>query len=184
MKGGKPEDARIEFRTIVEEYPHSEFIEKTYYYIALSSFRAAPIIQRDSRLLRRAQREFSAFVAAYPSSELVDSATMFLDTIVHKLLEREIMVAEFYEVINRFESAVIYYQGILENFADNSRVPEMRVRLARNLISANRFAEALAIIEALESKDLLGNETDALRRRINHRMRNADKTSRRNRNSG
>jgi outer membrane assembly lipoprotein YfiO len=179
MRGGKPEDARLEFRTIIEEYPHSEFIERTYYYIAYCSFRAAPIIQRDNRLLRRAEREFSAFIAAYPNSELADSARFFLDSITDKLLEKEILNAEFYEIIRKHESAVIYYQVILEDFAGHRRIPEIRLRLARNLVLASRFAEALAIIEALESQGLYISESESLRRRINNRKRNEREARRR-----
>ena len=170
MKGKKPEDARMEFRTIVEEYPHSEFIENTYYLIALCSYQAAPIIQRDNRLLRRAEREFSAFISGYPSSELTDSARIYLNMITDKLLEKEMLAAEFYEIINKYESAVIYYQTMLEEYTGSERIPEINLKLAKNLIAANRFSEALAIIERLENEDLFVNEIDVLRKRINTRQ--------------
>ncbi|MCL2845927.1 MAG: outer membrane protein assembly factor BamD [Chitinivibrionia bacterium] len=182
--GNKPEQARLEFRTIIEDFPHSEFIERTYFYIALSSFNAAPIIQRDPRLLRRAQREFSAFVAAYPTGEFTDTARILLDTISNKLIERELMIAEFYEIIRRFESAVIYYQMILQEFPNSNRIPEINKRLARNLVAANRFAEALVIIEALESAELFKSETETLRRRINQRAIDDERDAGRRRNRG
>jgi outer membrane protein assembly factor BamD len=168
MKGKKPEDARMEFRTIVEEYPHSEFIENVYYLIALCSYKAAPIIQRDSRLLRRAEREFSAFISGYPNSEFTDSAKIYLNLINDKLLEKEMLAAEFYEIINKYESAVIYYQVMLEDYVGNERVPEINLKLAKNLVAANRFSEALAVIERLEGEEQYATEIDVLRRRISN----------------
>ena len=184
LRGKKPEQARLEFRTIIEDFPNSEFIERTYFYIALSSFNAAPIMQRDSRLLRRAQREFSGFVAAYPSGEFTDTARTLLDSIHNKLIERELMIAEFYEIIRRFEAAVIYYQMILREFPNSERIPEINKHLARNLVSANRFAEALVIIEALENANMFRSETEALRRRIDNRTIDDENTRRRKRVTG
>lgn len=171
MKGRKYEDARIEFRTIIEEFPHSEFIEQTYYLLAYSSFKSAPIVQRDNRLLRRAEREFSSFISGYPNSEWTDSARVFLDSINDKLLEKDILVAEFYEIIRKYESAVIYYETILEDYVGNSRIPEIRLRLAKNLIKAQRFAEAEDQFQILEKEHLYQSEIDNLRRQKEIRSR-------------
>ncbi|MDR0303889.1 MAG: outer membrane protein assembly factor BamD [Chitinispirillales bacterium] len=166
MKCKKYEDARTEFRTIIEDYPHSEFIEDAYYAIAYCSFKSAPIIQRDNRLLLRAEREFSSFVSAYPKSELSDSARIYLDTISEKLLEKEILNAEYYEITNKYESAVIYYQSIIEDYRQSNRLPEMQLKLAKNLVAANRLAEALDQIEILERDNLFKNDTESLRKKI------------------
>jgi len=185
LRADRPEQARLEFRSIIEDFPHSEFIKRTYFYIAMSSFNAAPIIQRDVRLLRRAQREFSAFTAAYSGSDLADSARTLLDSIEYKLIERELTIAEFYEIIRRFDAAIIYYQMVLREFPNSNRIPEINMHLARNLVSANRFAEALAIIEALESMGLFTNETETLRRRIAQRaVDDENRGRRRNRADG
>ena len=165
MHGKKFEDARIEFRTIIEEFPLSEFIERTHYLIAYSSFKDAPIIQRDNRLLRRAEREFSAFISAYPNSEWTDSARVHLDSITDRLLEREILIAEFYEIIRKHESAVIYYEIMLEEYIGHRRIPEIRLRLARSLIAAKRFAEAEKQLAILENEHLFQSEIEQLRRR-------------------
>jgi len=171
MKGRKYEDARLEFRTLIEEYPHSEFIERTYYLIAYGSFRAAPIIQRDNRLLRRAEREFSSFISAYPNSEWTDSARIFIDSITGKLLEKEVLIAEFYEIIRRWDAAVIYYQVIFEDFVGHPRIPEIRLKLARSLIRAQRFAEAEDQLAILENLNLFQSEIDNLRKSKDRRDR-------------
>lgn len=171
MRGRKFEDARMEFRTIIDDFPHSKFIEETYFLVALSSFRDAPIIQRDSRLLRRAEREFASFISGFPNSELADSARIYLDSITDKLLQREILIAEFYETIRRHESAVIYYEVMLQDFTGHSRIPEVRLRLARNLIAAQRFAEAEDQLAILESENLFASEIETLRRRKETRKR-------------
>jgi len=161
----------MELRTIIEEYPHSEFVERTYYWIAYCSYKAAPIVQRDNRLLRRAEREFSSFISAYPRSEFSDSARIYLDSIVDKLLQKEMLNAEYYEITDKYESAVIYYQTMLEDYAGNRRIPEIRLNLAKNLIAAKRFAEAQEQLDILEEGNLFKNEIELQRRRITLRDR-------------
>jgi outer membrane assembly lipoprotein YfiO len=171
IKAKKFEDARMELRMIIEEFPLSEFTEQTYFLLAYSSFRAAPIIERENRLLRRAEREFASFISAYPGSVWADTSRIFLDTITDKLLQKEILTAEFYEIIRRFESAVIYYEILLEDYVGHRRIPEIRLRLARNLIAAQRFAEANEQIEILKSQNLFTNEIENLQRLESRRKR-------------
>jgi len=171
VRARKFDDARIEFRTIIEDFPHSEFIEKTYFLIAYSSFMDAPIIQRDSRLLRRAEREFASFISGFPTSVLADSARIYLDSITDKLFERELMIANFYEIIRRHESAIIYYEAMLQDFAGHRRIPEVRLLLARNLIAAQRFSEVEEQLKILENEQLFLSEIESLRRRNEVRRR-------------
>jgi outer membrane protein assembly factor BamD (BamD/ComL family) len=91
---------------------------------------------------------------------------MYLDTIGEKLLEKEILNAEYYEIMNKYESAIIYYQSILEDYPHNSRTAEIRLRLAKNLVAAKRFEEATQLITILEKENLFKNDTDSLKRKI------------------
>ena len=70
--------------------------------MAYNSFRSAPIVQRDNKILRRAQREFNRFESHYPGSHWADSANFYSDTISEMLVEKEFQSAHYYEIVDKF----------------------------------------------------------------------------------
>ena len=143
-------EARLEFRVIVDEYPHSRFREESMYLLGYCSYKSAPIIERDSKVLRRAMRELNLFVAEYPSSSFRDSATVYINSIYEKLVEKEFLSAEYYVIVEKYESAVIYYRAIINDFPQSPRVAEAKVELALSLIGAKRFSEATTYLKEFD----------------------------------
>lgn len=155
--------ARIEYEEVVERYPRSELRERSLYLMGYCDFLDAPIIERDDKLLRIAQKRLSMFVSQYPESSYKDSADVILDTIYERLVTKDVLNAEFYEIVEKFESAIIYYENILQNFPETSRANDLNLRIAKNLISADRFAEAETKLKTLENQGIFAEEIKALR---------------------
>lgn len=155
--------ARLEYEEVVERYPRSELREKALYYMGYCDFLDAPIIERDDKLLRLAQKRLNSFVTQYPKSIYRDSADVILDTIYERLVTKDVQNAEFYEIVEKYESAIIYYENILQSFPETSRAQDLNLRIAKNLISADRFAEAEAKLQSLEALELFSEEIKSLR---------------------
>lgn len=162
--------ARLEYEEVVERYPRSELREKALYYMGFCDFLDAPIIERDDKLLRLAQKRLSAFVSQYPESIYKDSADVILDTIYERLVTKDVQNAEFYEIVEKFESAIIYYESILQSYPETNRANDLNLRIAKNLISADRFAEAEAKLSSLEAQNLFSEEIKALREKSKKRQ--------------
>jgi outer membrane protein assembly factor BamD len=175
MGGKKYAEARLEFRTIVEDYPQSEFVEESEYLMAYNSFRSAPIIQRENTILRRSQREFNRFEGRYPSSLWADSAVFYSDTISEMLVAKEFQSANYYEVVEKYESAIIYYKSIIEDYPNSKRLDEARFRIAWNLVRSNRFTEAHNFIKQVEHIPEFEDDIKKLNKTANKLKRKIEK---------
>lgn len=162
----KPSEARLEFRVIVDEYPHSVFREEALYRLGYCSFKTAPIVERDSRVIRRAMRELNQFMSEFPQSEYRDSAVVYIDSIYGILVEKEFLNAEYYTIVEKYESAVIYYKSIIDDYPLSPRVSEAKLLLAESLIGANRFTEAEVYLTELAAIESYGEDVAKLRNTI------------------
>jgi len=180
LRGNSPGEARLEYRTIVEDYPHSTFREEATYKMAYCSFLNAPIKERDSRIVRRAMREFNTFIALYPTGPWADSAALYVDTIYNQLIDKELANAHFYEIVEKWDAAIIYYRSIHEEFPDNGRTDFIDLQIVRNLISDSRFAEARILIQDLMGRGVFASELETEEQRINSILERQERQTRRN----
>lgn len=166
LNGKKPAEARLEYRTIVEDYPHSSFLEEAAYKMAYCSFKSAPIKERDSRVLRRAMREFNTFIATYPTSEWADTAASYVDSVYNRLIEKELANARFYEIVEKWDAAIIYYRSILEEYPNSSREDFVQLQIIKNMVDAHRFTEARKLMTDLADRGLYIDELKAQQSKI------------------
>ncbi len=181
LLGNNPGEARLEYRTIVEDYPHSEFREEATYKMAYCSYLNSPIKERDSRIVRRSMREFNTFIALYPTGKWADSAAMYVDSIYNRLIDKEMENAHFYEIVKKWDAAIIYYRSIHEEFPGNNRADFIDLQIVRNLINDSRYAEARMLMQELRARGGMDPEIDAEEERINTILERQERESRRGR---
>lgn len=178
-KGKKPDEARLEYRMVVEEYPYSPFREISAYQMAYCSFKGAPIKERDSKTIRRAMREFNTFIADFPESKLADTAKMYVDTIFTRLIDKELANARYYEIVEQWDAAVIYYRSIITEFPENNREDFVRLQIVKNMVNGFRFAEAREIMSDFTKRGLYADEVKSQESRILMLIARQEKESKR-----
>lgn len=179
LKGGKPAEARLEYRSIVEDYPHSQFLEESAYKMAVCSYKAAPITERDNRIIRRSMREFNTFIANYPYSDWNDSATLYVDSIFNQLIDKEMANAEFYEIVEKWDAAIIYYRSILTEFPGNKREDFVKLQIVKNMVNAHRFTEARKMMSNLADRGLFLDELTLQKAKIDRLIKKQEKREKR-----
>lgn len=179
LNGGKPAEARLEYRSIVEDYPHSPFQEEAAYKMALCSYKAAPITERDNRIIRRAMREFNTFIAGYPYSKWNDSAALYVDSIYNQLIDKELANARFYEIVEKWDAAIIYYRSILTEYPGNKREDYIKLQILENMVDAHRFSEARKMISDLADRGLFLDELTAQKAKIDRLIKKQEKRNQR-----
>jgi outer membrane protein assembly factor BamD len=179
LAGKKPAEARLEYRTIIEDYPHSKFLEEAAYKMAYCSYKSAPITERDNRIIRRAMREFNTFMADYPYSEWVDSAAIYVDSIYNQLIVKEMANAHFYEIVEQWDAAIIYYRSILADYPGNKRTDEIKLKIIDNLINAHRYTEAREMIADLADQGLYIDKLQAANQKIERMIAKQKKANQR-----
>ena len=179
LNGKKPDEARLEFKSIVENYPHSIFLEDASYNMAYCTYKAAPQKNRDSHQLRQALREFNTFVANYPTSSKVKLAQEYIDTIFEKLVSKEINEAEFYEIIEKWDSAIIYYNSILHDYPSTKQRDFIQLQIAKDLVEARRYTEATNVMHSLADRGLYIDELKSLQKEMEKQKAKAAKKRKR-----
>jgi outer membrane protein assembly factor BamD len=159
-------EAAIEYEEILARYPQTPIAQEALYLLALSRYKDAPIVERDISILRRAQQRFNRYVHTYPESPRADSAQMYLDSIYEKFVSKDLNTAQFYSIINEYNSAVIYCEHILQEYPKTQRADTITAMLAENLIRAQRIPEAQTYIERLSENNYSSKEIDRLKQLI------------------
>jgi outer membrane protein assembly factor BamD len=145
----KPEEAKTEFSRLVRSFPASPLAEEAYFLVGYSAFRASNPSHLDQTSTREAMQTLGNVIDRYPGSRYADSAKIYAAQCADKLAEKEFSNACFYESVNRYESAIVYFKYIIEEFPSGSLVTPSKLHLARALFKLNRNDEAVALLDQI-----------------------------------
>ncbi len=169
LKSGVYMDARIEFERLIQDFPFSKFQEEAYFRLGYATFLESNPPQKDQTKTKEAIREFAEFIEEFPQSQYADTAAYYMNEAREKLAEKMLMNAKFYEKIERYESAVVYYQYLLENYPGSAFASEAQIRLAEALVKGNRYADAAVVLTHILDSDL-SEDTKRRAKRLQKRI--------------
>jgi len=151
----KYEEAKTNFDRIVQTYQSSPFYEESYYLVGYSMFLASPSMELDQASTKEAQSRLKDFVETFPKSMLADSARIYIAKADDKFAEKEYESARFYERIDQFDAAIVYYNVLLNEYPQSKFVPMTLLGKAEDLVKTNRTSEASSVLEDLmhQTKD-------------------------------
>jgi outer membrane protein assembly factor BamD len=148
-------EAKTEFDRIVQTYPSSPFYEESYYLVGCAMFLSSPSLELDQASTKEAQSRLRDFVETFPKSPLADSARDYIAKADAKFAEKEFQSAKFYEQIEQYDAAIVYYKLLISEYPQSTFVPLALLGTAQDLVKTNRNAEAAAVLEDLshQTKD-------------------------------
>jgi outer membrane protein assembly factor BamD len=149
LKTRSPQEAKIEFERLVIDFANSAFHEEALFRIGHCSYAASNPPMRDQSTTRDAVRELNNFIDTYPESPFADSAQKYLKKSYEKLAEKEYRNARFYEKIEKWESAIVYYRELITAYPESKYVPESKYAIAHALNLVQRPTEARDILKRL-----------------------------------
>ncbi|MBI5149648.1 MAG: outer membrane protein assembly factor BamD [Candidatus Omnitrophica bacterium] len=119
LGNGLYQEARDEFEKAVNDYPESEWARAAKYQIAICDAKRSTDAPYDQKTTQEASKEFNDFVKNYPDAELSDNARKQIQTLKDKEAESNFHIAQFYEKTQRYSSALIYYQTVVDDFQNS-----------------------------------------------------------------
>jgi outer membrane protein assembly factor BamD len=122
-------EARDAFQKILDDYPDSSVIQEAKFQLALTAAVASSGSSYDQSFAKQAQKEFEEFKRQHPDSELVKSAEKEKKEIIEKRAVHYMQNARFYERIGKRDSALIYYNKVIDEFPESSVAPDALTRL-------------------------------------------------------
>lgn len=126
---GEYEQAVSAFQQLIERYPSSALIDDARFQIAQASLKGTFKPGYDPHPTDQAITELESFVETYPSSPRSAEAISRLGTLRERRAQHEFEVAQFYERRKLYDSAVIYYQEVIDHYAQTSWGPKALDRL-------------------------------------------------------
>ena len=123
------QEARDEFEKVLNDFPHSEWAKAAKYKIALSDTKRSSDAQYDQKITEAAVEEFEDFVEEYPDAELSKEAKGQIYLLREKEAENSFVVAQFYEKQKNFKAAKIYYQAVVDDYANSSWASKALVKI-------------------------------------------------------
>ncbi len=107
-----------EYERYVLFYPNSPRREEVDFKIGKSYYYMSPRYKLDQTNTRKAIEQFRLFNSRYPNSSRVQEAGELISEMREKLAEKKYSAAEFYMRNDRYRSAVLYFDLILDEFPD------------------------------------------------------------------
>jgi len=117
-KVGSFDEAIVEFQVLVDTYPESELVDDAKYEIAYCTYKASLKPHYDQTPTDVAIKQFEEFAEQGGDEELTREAEGALRDLKEKKAESLYEVAAFYEKRKQYQSALIYYNEILETYPD------------------------------------------------------------------
>lgn len=117
------------FSRLADDFPAGNYADDARFKVCESYYKLSPKPQLDQQYTRAALDHCASLSAYFPSSEYAPKAQAVLTELKTKLAEKAFMTGEFYEKRNAFDSAIIYYDGVLRDYPDTSTAPKTLLHL-------------------------------------------------------
>jgi outer membrane assembly lipoprotein YfiO len=123
------EPAVSAFEQVISRYPDSPLVDDARFQIAQASLKGTFRPGYDQSPTDLALRELEMFLREYPESELSDEAGGRLQELKERRAQHEYQVGQFYERRQRFASALLSYETIVEQFPETPWAPQAAARI-------------------------------------------------------
>ena len=151
----QPDEAKLEFEHLVQEFPNSAYNEEARFLLGLSSYLSSSPWYLDQTSTKEAIHRLTTYLESNPPSPFADSARLYIAKCTDKLAKKEFEAARFYEKVARYESAIVYFKNIITGYPESSFALQSKLLMANDLIILSRNSEAITVIDELleQTKD-------------------------------
>ncbi len=144
--------AASSYQRVVDQYPRSHLVPISQYKIGLCYYNLSPIHALDQEYTKKAIEEFQKFLEDYPGHEYSEEAGLYLFICREKLAKKEYTSGILYLKLTEYPSAIIYFDGILDNYYDTKYAPLALYYKGEALKKDDRLTEATDIFRLFLSK--------------------------------
>lgn len=135
--------AASEYERLIKVYPGSEWVDDAKHKLGLSYFKLSPKYSLDQEYTLKAISEFQEFLEDYPDSPLTEEVEKDLVAARNKLARKVYESAEIYRKMTYYNSAVIYFNKVLEDYYDTSFAPKALFWIGECERRLNNYDDAL-----------------------------------------
>ncbi len=145
--------AASEYRRLAQKYPESPLVEQARYKLGLCLVNLSPHYQLQQEYTRQAINTLQGFVEDYPYSTHAEEVTQLIEELRTKLAHKVYSNAHLYYILRQYDSALIYYDQLINNYYDTPWADLTRLERAKSLLRLDRTTEARTELEDLLQRE-------------------------------
>ncbi|MBT8462853.1 MAG: outer membrane protein assembly factor BamD [Gemmatimonadetes bacterium] len=134
--------AANEFRQLATSRPNSPMADDAQLGVCRSYWAVSPDLPRDQEFTGKAIEECTRLLEFFPRSPLVGEARELIAQARQKMAAKELRVGKYYFDRTFFESAIIYFENILQTYPEADVIPETLLVLHASYFRVGFRAEA------------------------------------------
>lgn len=119
--------AAAEFDRFVGTFPQDPRVPEAALEVCRSYAALAPIPPRDQRYTRQARDRCQLVARDFPGTEVEEQALAVRDEMMDRLAEKDFRAGEQYQRFGAHDSALIYFEEVLDRFPDSRWAPKALV---------------------------------------------------------
>ena len=132
------------FKSLVKEFPRSEFAEESQFMVAYCFYLDSPSPRLDQAVSQNAIDALQLFINLYPKSTRVDEATRLIIELRDKMVYKSYLSGKLYYDLNNYKAAVVALSSSLKDFPDTKYREELMYMLLK--------AKYLLAVKSVEEK--------------------------------
>ncbi|MCY1719307.1 outer membrane protein assembly factor BamD [Prolixibacteraceae bacterium Z1-6] len=120
------------FRSLVKEFPNSEYTEEAQFMVGYCSYLQSPKPRLDQQVTQEAIDAFELYINLYPYSDRVDEANRLIDEMEDKLVYKSYLSAKLYYDFENYKAAVVALTNSLEKYPDSKYREDLKYMLLKS----------------------------------------------------
>ncbi len=120
------------FKSLVKEFPTSEYIEEAQFMIGYCSYLLSPKARLDQQVTQEAIDALQLYINLYPYSDRVDEANRLIDELVDKLVYKSYLSAKLYYDFEQYKAAVIALGNSLDKYPESKYREDLKFMLLKS----------------------------------------------------
>ncbi len=131
-----------EYQKLINDYPESDYVPLAQFKKGWSYYNLSSRAELDQEYTQKSIKEFQSFLEAYPNHELEENAEKYINELREKLAKKKMIAATTYRKMGVYDSAIIYYDIILEEYYDTPQAIEALYWKAECQYKLKKYSES------------------------------------------
>lgn len=135
-----------EYDRLIRRMKNSSYVEHAFWRKAEAYCELSPDYRLEKDMTEKAIRFLYDFIEIYPESEYVEDANARIIEMREKLAKKLLETARLYDTLREYESAMYYYDSVIDQYADTRLHAAARVGKAGALAMLEQWDEARELL--------------------------------------
>jgi len=138
-----------EYDRLIRRMKNSTFVERAFWRKTEAYCELSPDFRLQRDMTDKALKYLYEFVDIYPESEYVADAEARILEMRGKLAKKLLASARLYDTLREYESAVYYYDSIINEYYDTKLYAAARLGKAGDMVALERWSEARELMNSI-----------------------------------